>query len=207
MPLEEAYLALLRSVGSLYRRRVPPSPEARAMLASAAEILGRISSVERHPVPHRLPACRHLGQALAPGGGADTQAVWQAFQALEPELTWRQNPNYGDEKLGPGYMDNYAYCAFVGPQGLAGGKLLAVGILLLGPERLYPDHNHAAAEIYHVLCGTARWRRAKSAWEQRSPGSCVYHSPWEAHAIQTATGSLLALYCWYGDLDSHASLI
>jgi len=129
-----------------------------------------------------------------------------AFELLELDLAWVQNPNYSNARLGAGYMDNYAYCDLIGPRGLTGDNGFAAGFLLLGPGLLYPDHHHAASEIYVVIGGTASWRVENHEWAEHPPGSIIHHAPRIVHAMQCHQEPLLALYFWLGDVTQAADL-
>ena len=44
-------------------------------------------------------------------------------------------------------------------------------------ETLYPDHSHRAAEVYHVIAGSAEWWRDGEDWITRPPGAVITHAP------------------------------
>lgn len=155
--------------------------------------------------PKRLPACRHWRPALAVAGN---DPIAEALAPLESAFHWLQNPNYTAANMGAGYMENYAYANLVGYSGLiGGGDGYALGVLLLGPGLTYPPHAHPADEVYYVVSGTADWRRGGDAWTARAPGSLIHHRSGLVHATRTASESLLALYLWWGDIETHARLV
>ena len=96
-----------------------------------------------------------------------------------------------------------------GETGPSGGPLMTdvIGFLLLGPHTLYPDHAHAAEEVYHVVSGRASWRRGDGPWRPEPPGAVVHHAPHVPHAMRTEHEPLLALYCWMGDVATPADLL
>jgi quercetin dioxygenase-like cupin family protein len=155
--------------------------------------------------PKRLPACRHWQSALALAHGGD--AVAEALPSLAGLFHWVQNPNYTVATMGSGYMDNYAYAKLVGPGGLLGGSDYSLGVLLLGPGLTYPPHAHPANEIYYVVGGTAEWRQGDGPWTRRAPGSLIQHPSGQVHATRTGRDPLLALYLWWGDIETHARLV
>jgi len=71
---------------------------------------------------------------------------------------------------------------------------------------LYPDHNHAAAEVYHVVGGAADWWREDRGWAALSAGAVIAHAPHVRHAMRTGDEPLLALYCWQGEIATAARL-
>lgn len=79
-----------------------------------------------------------------------------------------------------------------------------VGLFLLGPHNLYPEHKHPAAEMWVVLSGKAKWKRGHEKWVTREPGEYFIHTPNESHAMQTFDEPLLAIWAWTGDLEQWA---
>jgi quercetin dioxygenase-like cupin family protein len=104
-------------------------------------------------------------------------------------------------------MAGYAYADLVGPRGLIAADRVAMGLLILGPGRLYPDHNHPAAELYHVLAGTAEWSRDGGAFARQPPGRRIWHPPWMRHAMRIGEETLLAWYAWVGPVTVAADLV
>jgi len=162
-------------------------------------------TVKSHP--KKLPACRYLSEIYSRAKNTNMASILSAFEKLEPYLEWVQNPNYSDARLGVGYMENYAYCDFIGPRGLTGGNSFAAGFLLLGPNLFYPDHIHAASEVYCVIGGTADWRIDRGEWRSEPPGSFIFHLPWIVHSTRCKQEPLLALYFWIGDVTQAANLV
>ena len=79
-----------------------------------------------------------------------------------------------------------------------------VGLFLMGPNKLYPEHFHPASEMWVVLSGKAWWKRGEEEWKIREPGEYFFHSSNESHAMETMGEPLLALWAWTGDLDQWA---
>lgn len=154
----------------------------------------------------RLPACRHLPAALEDAEAGAWPAAAAAFRALEPALSWMQNPNYTGGQGDAAFLENYGYCDFVGPRGLVETGDLAMGCLLMGPDLLYPDHFHPAVEVYVLLTGPAGWRLDGGAWREMPAGSLVYHASNRLHAMRAGAGPLLLAYAWLGALDVPASV-
>jgi len=209
-PIDAAFGALAAAVREHYRRERDRDPALGAALDPLLAALDR-PRVERRPARATKPACALLPAALAAAERGPLAEIARAFALVEPALAWTQNPNYSDAKMGQGYMAGYAYCDFVGPRGLMGGPVegegVAMGVLILGPGRLYPDHNHPAAEIYHVLSGTAAWSRDGGPFLPRPPGSAIYHAPWVRHAMRIDEETLFALYGWSGAVAVAADLV
>ncbi|HKY94850.1 MAG TPA: dimethylsulfonioproprionate lyase family protein [Kiloniellales bacterium] len=205
-PVEAGFGALCKAVREHYRAERARDPALAASLDPLIELLQR-PRVGRRPARAVKPACALLPAALAAAERGPLADVARAFALVEPALAWTQNPNYSDAKLGQGYMAGYAYCDFIGPRGLMDSKAVALGVLLLGPGRLYPDHSHPAAEIYHVLSGTAEWSRDGGAFAPKPPGSAIHHAPWVRHAMRIGDETLFALYGWVGEVAVAADLV
>src|SRR5262249_41778683 len=76
------------------------------------------STPSRIPAARRLPACRHLPEAVAAVLTLDS-GLAALLAEIEDQLSWQQNHNYSDTAMNcQGYMDNYAYAELVGPSGL-----------------------------------------------------------------------------------------
>ena len=176
--------------------------EDRAGLAQSSK-----ETVPRAPLlaPRTLPACRHWEPALALAD-ARSASIAAALAPLGDVFHWVQNPNYSDAAMGEGYMDNYAYANLAGGRSLLGGGDYALGVLLLGPGMTYPPHAHPADEIYYVVGGRAEWQRGDEPWTPRAPGSLIHHPSGLVHATRTGSEPLLALYFWWGDIETHARL-
>lgn len=119
------------------------------------------------------------------------------LKATAPCIPW----TVGDFKMPASFAARSAYVEILGPEGLARRGDLRFGLYVQTPESLYPPHNHAAEELYYVLCGTARWQKADGEFRAKPPGSLIRHAPWERHAMQTAGQPLLAMWAWTGDLS------
>jgi hypothetical protein len=129
-------------------------------------------------------------------------------------LDWRQT--YTVAEVGAQFLDNYGWAEILGPgtraaaAAAAGTPQISCGVLVLGPDTLYPPHCHEAEEIYLPLSGTAEWRQgsAGAVWRQRSPGTLIHHSSEELHAMRTGDHPLLAMYLWRSvDLHQEARLV
>jgi quercetin dioxygenase-like cupin family protein len=205
-PLDAGFGALCAAVAQHYRAEGAREPALASPLQPLIQLLER-PLVERRPQRTMKPAQALLPAALAAAERGPLADVARAFALVEPALAWTQNPNYSDAKLGQGYMAGYAYCDFIGPRGLMDNGSVAMGVLILGPGRLYPDHNHPAAEIYHILSGTADWSRDSGSFAAKPPGSAIYHAPWVRHAMRTGEETLFALYGWVGEVAVAADLV
>lgn len=161
----------------------------------------------RATAARRLPACRHLPEAVAAVITLDS-SIAAVLAEIEDQLAWQQNANYSDAAMGcDGYMDNYAYAELVGPGGLWPGSDFRMGLLLLGPHLHYREHSHAAPELYWLLTGPSEWKSASGDFRSRGQGATIWHPPHVVHATRTGTNPLLALYIWTSDVGQPARLV
>jgi hypothetical protein len=145
--------------------------------------------------PHPLGCVRHLDDAadLAPPA-AKPLVQWLAQQ--RNVLRWGQT--YTEADFGKAFIDNYGWLEVFGTRGHFANDEVAAGLLILGPEIVYPDHHHVAEEIYIPLTGGTEWRMGESGFRQREAGEVVHHAANVSHAMRTGREPLLALYIWRG---------
>jgi len=199
--------ALLTRIIALYRAKAAHQCDGSAMLLRAAAMLEQLQSQRLQPPGLSLPVRRFLARAVSSDCGGSLAGVAEAFAQAEPALAWLQNPNYTAQRMGSDFVDRYGYVELVGPERAFESRRLLVGFLLLGPHTLYPDHSHAAEEVYYVVSGRAFWRRGDGPWRTEPPGAVIHHAPYVPHAMRTGHEPLLALYCWMGDVAAPADLL
>lgn len=118
------------------------------------------------------------------------------FHEILPHLLWSQNPNYTEANCSRAFLDGYAYAAFSGPQGPIHVETPRGGFMLMGPNVTYPDHKHAAREVYMILAGEAEWRLDNADWFRVGPGDLIYHDTMQPHATRSLSTPLLAFAGW-----------
>jgi quercetin dioxygenase-like cupin family protein len=171
------------------------------------EPLGRL-----HPVRPtggdgmRLPVLRDWNRAVA----SAPVAMRPLLAALGPSLVWTRNPNYRG-RPNPRFLANYGYGVILGPADRRARPLVddasaSMGLLMLGPDVVYPRHRHPAEEIYIPLTGIAWWQRGDAPWRRVQPGIAIHHPPGMPHATRTGGDPLVALYLWHGDIATNARL-
>jgi hypothetical protein len=136
--------------------------------------------------PCSLPVLRWLQQATreAPPFSA---ALCECLCAAAPGLLWRQT--YTVREAEPAFLERYGWCELIGPTGMMLSERLACGLLLLGPETLYPSHRHEAEELYISLSGSADWHQSDRGWVRQPPGAVIHHASFEPHAMRSR--------CWH----------
>ena len=89
----------------------------------------------------------------------------------------------------------------VGPHGLEPRDDVWVGVSLLAPAVLYPDHRHLPEEIYLVL-SKGYWRQESDAWLQPGIGGIVYNPPDIVHAMRSGEAPLFAIWCLWAPANA-----
>lgn len=97
-------------------------------------------------------------------------------------------------------LANLTTVELIGPDGVVEFNHIRIGLLYQPEKVAYPNHRHAAEELYFVLSGSALWGQSNQVPTNLPPDSFRYHASWEWHEIITQQVPLLALYCWTGDL-------
>ncbi|MBZ9798113.1 dimethylsulfonioproprionate lyase family protein [Mesorhizobium sp. ES1-4] len=145
--------------------------------------------------PHPLGCLRHLDRAaeLAP---MTAKPLVQALARQRNDLHWGQT--YSEADFGKDFIDNYGWLEMFGTRGHFANSEVAAGLLILGPEIVYPDHHHIAEEIYIPLAGGTEWRMGEGGFRNRQAGEVVHHASNVNHAMRTGKEPLLALYIWRG---------
>jgi hypothetical protein len=150
---------------------------------------------KREVPPAALPVQRFL-PAIAAAATRIAPELIAALVRAAPALAWRQT--YTADEMGAQFLDHYGWTEILGLRGPRHSERLACGFLLLGPRTHYPDHRHAAEELYVPLSGRAEWRQGDQGWRSREPGTVIEHRSEERHAMRTNEEPLLAVYLWRG---------
>ena len=145
--------------------------------------------------PHSLGCLHHLDRAaeLAP---SDAKPLVQLVAQQRNALHWGQT--YTEADFGKAFIDNYGWLEMFGTRGHFANDAVAAGLLILGPDIIYPDHHHVAEEIYVPLTGGTEWRMGEGGFRKREAGEVVHHASNVNHAMRTGNEPLLALYIWRG---------
>jgi quercetin dioxygenase-like cupin family protein len=200
--------ALLAILATFYAVEAETAGPAQAICRFAAERLAGAPACERIVQPPRVvPGTAWFAAGLS---ASDVPGILKpvaaGFASLASCAHWRQNPNYTVATIGQHFIDGYGYIEVLGPEGPVVDPEVRVGVLLLGPHRLYPRHHHPAEEVYHPLSGQAWWWRADGSWTAKAAGAAIHHPSMLPHATRAGAAPLLALYVWRGAVAEAARL-
>jgi hypothetical protein len=109
---------------------------------------------------------------------------------LADHLPWYLRPVANN----PEFMVSHANAQIIGPQGLVIQHDLMVGVTLMRPNMVYPDHQHEPEEIYLVLTA-GHWRQTNLPWHTPGLGGLVYNASDLVHGMKSLNTPLLALWC------------
>lgn len=145
--------------------------------------------------PRVLGCLSHLDRIaeLAPAGA---RPLTRFVADHRDELRWGQT--YIAADFGQGFIDNYGWLEVFGTRGHFVNDAVAGGLLILGPDIVYPDHHHIAEEIYIPLTGGTEWRMGEGSFHVRDAGEVIHHASNVSHAMRTGKEPLMALYLWRG---------
>ncbi|MBT6339961.1 MAG: transcriptional regulator [Desulfobacula sp.] len=144
-----------------------------------------------------LPVFSYLPK-LDTGANVSTRGIVEQFQSISEYFCWGQT--YSVEDFGQTFLNKYGWAELIGLRGPIASEKIACGFLFLGPNVLYPKHNHESEEVYIPLSSDQDtfWVQGDDAWVSRPAGRPIYHKSGIPHGIKTSLSPLLALYVWYG---------
>jgi mannose-6-phosphate isomerase-like protein (cupin superfamily) len=145
--------------------------------------------------PHPL-ACLHQLDRIVELAPASARPLARLLAERSNDFRWGQT--YSEADFGKTFIDNYGWLEVFGTRGHFVNDEVAAGLLILGPDIVYPDHHHVAEEIYIPLTGGAEWRMGEGGFRIREAGEVIHHASNVNHAMRTGKEPLLALYIWRG---------
>lgn len=181
-----------------------------AALASPGTVEAAASSVKRifaaletpMPVSGRRGAspdvCSHLPAALATARAASPllARVANAFEKIEPHLTWRGRP--GGPSASENFDEGHANAMIAGPGGYEQRDDLWIGASLMAPHVRYPDHTHHPEETYLVL-SRGEFKQGDAPWFEPGIGGTLFNVPDIIHAMRSGDAPLFAIWCLWVD--------
>lgn len=170
-----------------------------------AEVLERLATQDlgeaafREPQPQRQPVLSHLPHCLAEIGRLHP-VLAAHFASIEASMQWLRSPDYTDLIMGNGFNANYGWAQIIGPHGFFPGKDFTLGVLMLGPDRHYPDRYQPAPELCWPLTLESFWSRDGKPFFVKQQGTTIWHPSMALHATMTGASPLLAL--WFRTRDT-----
>lgn len=145
--------------------------------------------------PHVLKSSDLLDRTIELAS-SESRALAMLLAECRAQLRWGQTYTAAD--FGQHFLDNYGWVELFGTRGHFENDKVAAGFLVLGPGIEYPDHHHAAEEVYIPLTGGTEWRMEDAPLCLREAGEVIHHASNVNHAMRIGNEPLLALYLWRG---------
>ena len=197
---------LQNALNQIFLDVIPKLEEGADTVQTIQQTLMSLELIFEPVKPEPLPAWDYRQEVIDNAPSGIRGDLVEQVDATWERVGWHRNPNYiNDESLGR-FRTWYGYNLYVGSFGMVKNTEIAVGMLLISPNCLYPSHDHAASEIYVPISGRAEWWNAESDWQIHEPGTPIYHRPWLPHATRTLDEPLLALFGWLGNTSEHATI-
>ncbi len=146
--------------------------------------------------PGSVPALSQLGTALS---AHDAHPIARSIAELADGLLWLDVRAMQELEQ---TRDRHAYVEIVGPEGVFASQNIRFGLYLQSAGTVYPDHRHAAVELYYVVSGTAQWSKGEEPFAPQAPGNLIHHQSMQKHATTTLAEPLLAMWVWIGDISA-----
>ncbi|MEL6289134.1 MAG: dimethylsulfonioproprionate lyase family protein [Pseudomonadota bacterium] len=130
-----------------------------------------------------------------------TRSLLSLLDNLGDALFWEQSYTAGQALVGDDMLTGYGFVEVIGKRGPFVSHRVRVGIGVWGPEIVYPEHHHAAAEIYVPLGGEAVFSLEGDEPRVATAGESVVVRPHRRHGFTTRARPLAVFYIWRaGDL-------
>lgn len=194
---------LLHQIISIYESWLPDSGEGESDLRLLLDHLGNVG--KPRPVPAPVPPVikEWLEECCAQLCLPQHRDAIEILLEISSKLHWiAPSPEYTGEQM----AQNYAFVRLIGPElfGVDSAPFysdkVAVGFTILSPSLFYPPHWHPAVEFYGTLTGTGLWQLGDGPFEEKPPGTLIYHPSNVPHAMKTTDEPILTVYGWVGDI-------
>jgi hypothetical protein len=204
--------------------RAPPARRLRDLLDEAdrylaglwgpgiGEVRRGLSTARRKKLAERPARSNPVVAAELPAAlralAEDDPALAEAIAAAVPELDWITYDLYAPGTMTPGFLAGHAYASLVGAEAPYPGKDFDFGLFLIAPNLLYPDHRHAAPELYVPLTGPHGWRFGPGSPLIVKPAhEPIWNDPWAPHLTKVGPVPFLSFFGWTRDAQSVAETL
>jgi hypothetical protein len=152
--------------------------------------------LDRPLTPHHLPVLSALPAMLEQAPEANRAFIQLLIDHAE---SLHFNQTYTEDDIGAGFLQQYGWIKFIGPDAYWDSDVLSGGLVLFGDDVNYPEHWMEAEGLYYIISGTGNWYREDIGWKVRRPGEWVVHASNVKHALKTDGEPLLLMYLLRGD--------
>ena len=178
-------------------------------LAAISDVRKGLATAMHEPMQQVLaktsPVCSYLDTALASMHDRD---LAEAITVAAPLLKWVTYAPYPRADIGAAFADGHAFASLIGEGAFHHADDFDLGLFIIAPNVLYPDHHHAAPELYAPLTGPHSWRfLPDEKWTAIQADIPVWNDPWAPHGTHTGDVPFLCIFCWTSDVSQPASVI
>jgi len=151
-------------------------------------------SSRRNDGEHGMPVEVHYSRALA-GGLRDKCGDVVAYLAdVTPLLAFKCGYPEGNV-LAERLYERMGWAELVGPGGLVRSTDLSLGIVLIAPHTVYPQHCHDAVNESYVSLSGAFSQNCQGVF---GPGSLVLNRAGTPHRLSSSSDPVLLMFGWEG---------
>lgn len=143
------------------------------------------------PTPERPAVYSWFEAAIANAAPPATASLGQGLAKLGPRLAWRARTDRPSDN--PDFPNAHANAVLVGDGGIESRDDLRIGVSLLAPHTVYPNHRHPPEEVY-VVMSEGEWRQNAGPWRAPGHGGLVHNTPNIVHGMQSGDKPLLAIW-------------
>ncbi|MEL7092445.1 MAG: dimethylsulfonioproprionate lyase family protein [Pseudomonadota bacterium] len=148
--------------------------------------------------PTAIPAIQLITARPDPPLCSPAQSAFlAALRVAAPFARWYRS--YKRAQVGRDFLDRYGWFELLGPSGHFRSDAARAYVAYWGDGLVYPDHAHAAEEIYYVVAGGADFASDGVPSATLAPGDTRLHGAWQSHAMTTTTSDILTLVLWRGE--------
>jgi len=139
-----------------------------------------------------FPALEFLPAAVrsAQSGAALISALAGSLEVVASRLRWFQRL----EPDMPDFVNGHANAHIIGPRGLEIRDDVVIGVTVMKPGLIYPNHQHPPDEMY-VALSNGEWWQEGGAWHSPGCGGLVYNPSNITHTMRSGSQPLLAIWC------------
>ncbi len=163
------------------------SPATRLTSQMLRSIDSTIADAPPAPIHDNDVACSPPDEINMLVGSQAESACLTAVASVYRELDWYESTK-----------SHTPYAEIIGPTSLIRSPELRFGLFLLYSGIVYPDHQHAADEVYIVLAGTGEWSLNREPYQDKTAGAIIDIPSLTVHAMRTAQEPTLMLFSWTG---------
>lgn len=141
--------------------------------------------------------------ALGSNVPSDLSEIYCASKEAFGYVRWTEF--YEEDSWSKSFLPVFANGEGIGPDGRLFHREIILGLFILGPHTIYPEHAHPAEEFYIVLTGNPEFQvGADSDFELKNSGEVVLHHSDISHSIRSSDEPLYAIFGWRGNINARS---